>query len=61
MGLALVVTLAFCLWVALWSIGVGGFDALMLTAVIVLIAGTVKSLGKFLPGADRRGGSTGGW
>ena len=61
MGLALVVTLAFCLWVALWAIGVGSFDALMLTAVIVLIAGTVKSLGKFLPGARRPNRSSGGW
>ncbi len=61
MGLALVVSLAFCLWVVLWAIGVGGFDALMLTAVIVLIAGTLKSLGRFLPGASRPDGSNGGW
>ena len=61
MGLALVTTLAFCLWVVLWSIGVKGFDGFMITIVIVLIAGTLKSLAQFLPGASRPRGSNGGW
>jgi len=61
MGLALVTTFAFCLWVFLWAIGVGGFDGIMITLVIVLVAGTIKSLGKFLPGASRPRGSNGGW
>jgi len=61
MGLALVTTLAFCLWVVLWAIGVKGFDGFMITIVIVLIAGTLKSLAKFLPGASRAKGSGGGW
>jgi len=61
MGLALTTTLAFCLWVFLWAIGVKSFDAFMITIVIVLIAGTLKSLTKFLPGASRAKGSGGGW
>jgi hypothetical protein len=61
MGLALVTALAFCLWVTLWALGVGGFDGFMLTAVIILIAGTLKSLVHFLPGVDRSKGSNGGW
>jgi hypothetical protein len=61
MGLALVTTLAFCLWVFLWAIGVKGFDGMMITLVIVLVAGTLKSLAKFLPGASGADGSRGGW
>jgi hypothetical protein len=60
MGLAFTTTLAFCLWVFLWAIGVKGFDGFLITIVIVLIAGTLKSLTKFLPGAARAKGS-GGW
>jgi hypothetical protein len=61
MGLALTTALAFCLWIVLWAIGVKSFDAFMITIVIVLIAGTLKSLTKFLPGAGRQSGSNGGW
>ena len=61
MGLALVTTLAFCLWIVLWAVGVKSFDGFMITIVIVLIAGTVKSLGKFLPGVSRGSGHSGGW
>jgi hypothetical protein len=61
MGLALTATLAFCLWVFLWALGVKGFDGMMITLVILVVAGTLKSLAKFLPGAERRGGPSGGW
>jgi hypothetical protein len=61
MGLAFVTTLAFCLWVFLWGLGVGGFDGMMLTVVIVLVAATLKSLAKFLPGVERPRDGNGGW
>lgn len=62
MGLALTATFAFCLWVFLWAIDVKSFDAMLITLLILVIAGTIKSLGKFLPGASaRRGASGGGW
>ena len=61
MGLALVTTLAFCLWVFMWGLGVGGFDGMMLTLTIVVIAGGVVALKRFLPGAGRRSGPSGGW
>jgi hypothetical protein len=61
MGLSLVTALALCLWIVLWAIGVGGFDAFMLTTVIVLVAGALKSLAHFLPGVDRSKGPSGGW
>lgn len=61
MGLALTATFAFCLWVFLWAIGVKSFDAMLITLLILVVAGTIKSLGKFLPGAGRSAGSDGGW
>ena len=52
MGLALTATLALCLWVAMWAVGVKGFDGILVTMVIVVVAVTVKSLAKYLPGAE---------
>jgi len=61
MGLALTATFAFCLWVVLWALNVKGFDGMLITLTILVVAGTIKSLGKFLPGAGRNAGSNGGW
>jgi hypothetical protein len=61
MGLALVTSLAFCLWVTLWALGVGGFDGMMLTVTIILIAGGIVALKRYLPGASGPKGPTGGW
>jgi hypothetical protein len=54
MGLAFTATLALCLWVALWAVGIKGFDGILVTITIVLIGATLKSLTRFLPGAERR-------
>lgn len=62
MGFALTAALAFCLWVVMWGLGSSGLDGILVTLVILVIAATVKSLGKFVPGAsDRRKGASGGW
>lgn len=62
MGLALVATLAFCLWVTLWGLGVGGWDGMMLTATIILVAGGIDALKRFLPGTPPpQQRTTGGW
>ncbi|HEX5146988.1 MAG TPA: hypothetical protein VFV85_08195 [Conexibacter sp.] len=61
MGLAFTATLAFCLWVFLWAIGVKGFDGMLITLVIIVVATTVKSLTRFMPGAGRARGGDGGW
>jgi hypothetical protein len=61
MGLAFTTALAFCLWVVMWALGVKGFDGMLITIAIVLVAATLKSLTKFLPGAGRPSGSSGGW
>jgi hypothetical protein len=49
MGLALTTTFAFCLWIALWAVGISGLDGILLTLLIILIGATLRSLGRFLP------------
>jgi len=67
MPLAIASTIAVCLWIVLWALGISGFDGLLLSSLIVLIVGGVRALGQFLPGADRRRGPgrpnapQGGW
>jgi hypothetical protein len=62
MGLALTATFAFCLWVFLWAIGVKSFDAMLITLTIILIAGGIVGLKRFLPSVvQRRDGGAGGW
>jgi hypothetical protein len=53
MGLALVTSLAFCLWVVLWAIGVKGFDSFLITILMLIIAGAAHVLMPFLPGNQR--------
>lgn len=48
-----VVTLALILWIVLWALDVKGFDAFMLTTVIVLLAALVRMLTPFLPGRNQ--------
>jgi hypothetical protein len=53
MGLAITTTFALCLWVVLWALGIKGFDGILLSIVIVLVAATLKSLMRFLPSTGR--------
>jgi hypothetical protein len=50
MGLILTGTAGLCLWIVLWSLGVSGFDAILIAIVMVLIAIAVRNLLPFLPG-----------
>lgn len=68
MALAIATTVALCLWIVLWALGISSFDGLMLSVGIVLVVGTLRSLGQYLPGANgkRRGAGRanapgGGW
>ncbi len=40
-------------WIILWSIGVKSFDAFILTALIVVVAATVKMALPAIPGNRR--------
>jgi hypothetical protein len=38
------------LWIILWSLGVSGFDAIMIGIAMVVIANMLRNLLPFLPG-----------
>ncbi|HST39838.1 MAG TPA: hypothetical protein VLK58_10030 [Conexibacter sp.] len=64
MPLAIASTVAVCLWIVLWSIGIGGFDGLLVSVLVVLIVGGIRALGSFIPNKRRiagRSSSQGGW
>ena len=50
MGLILTGTAGLCLWIVLWSLGLSGFDSILIGIVMVLIAISVRQLLPFLPG-----------
>lgn len=50
MGLVLATTFGLVVWIVLWSLGTKGFDAFMLTTVIVLVGATVRMVARYLPG-----------
>jgi hypothetical protein len=50
MGLILTGTAGLCLWIILWSLGVSGFDAILIGIAMVLLAIAVRNLLPFLPG-----------
>jgi len=50
MGLLLTTIFSAALWVVLIALDTKPFDALLLSILIILIAGTVHVYGRFLPG-----------
>ncbi|MGI8902107.1 MAG: hypothetical protein ACR2IP_00235 [Solirubrobacteraceae bacterium] len=51
MGLIITATAGLCVWIVLWGLGLfGGFDAILLAVVMVLVAIGVRNLLPFLPG-----------
>ncbi len=50
MGLILTATAGLCLWIILWSINISGFDAILITIGMVVVAIGVRNLLPFLPG-----------
>lgn len=53
MGVILTATAGLCLWIILWSLGMSGFDAILIAIVMVLVALAVRSV---LPQLTRRSG-----
>jgi hypothetical protein len=54
MALLLTTIFSAALWIVLLSLGIKPFDALMLSAVIVLVAATTQAFAPFLPGNRRK-------
>lgn len=50
MGLLLATTAGLVVWIVLWAVGQKGFDAFMLTTVIVLIGAVARMAVPYLPG-----------
>jgi hypothetical protein len=50
MGLILTATAGLWIWIILWSLGVSGFDAILIGVLMVLVAVGVYTLLPFLPG-----------
>jgi hypothetical protein len=50
MGLVITGSAGLCLWIVLWSLGVSGFDAILIGIAMVLVALVVHNLLPFLPG-----------
>jgi len=53
MGLLLTTTAGLVVWIVLWALGVKGFDAFMITTVLILVGATARILLPFLPGGER--------
>jgi hypothetical protein len=53
MGLLLTLIAGLVVWVVLWAIGAKGFDAFMITILMLLVAAGVRILAPFLPGNKR--------
>ncbi len=50
MGIVLATTAGLAAWIVLWSVGVKAFDAFLVTALIILLAGTSRIIAPYLPG-----------
>jgi hypothetical protein len=50
MGFVLAATFGFIVWIVLWALGAKGFDAFMITVLIIVVAATGRILAPFLPG-----------
>jgi hypothetical protein len=53
MGVILTLIAGLVVWVVLWAIGAKGFDAFMITVLMLVVAGGAHLLAPHLPG--RRG------
>ena len=50
MGLIVAATAGLVIWIVLWAIGAKGFDAFMITTMIVVLGATGRILRTYLPG-----------
>lgn len=53
MGLLVATTVGLIVWIVLWSLGTKGFDAFMVTTLVVVIGATAHVIAPHLPGRRR--------
>jgi hypothetical protein len=51
MGLFLTLIAGLVVWIVLWATGAKGFDAFMITVLLLVIAAGARGVAPFLPGA----------
>jgi hypothetical protein len=50
MGLLITTVVGLVIWVVLWGVGAKGFDAFMITLLLIVVAATARMIAPFLPG-----------
>ena len=50
MGLLLATVAGLVLWIVLWAVGAKGFDAFLVTLLLIVSAATARMIAPFLPG-----------
>ena len=50
MGFVLTVAAGLCVWIVLWALDAKGFDAFMVTTLVILLGATARMLQPYLPG-----------
>jgi len=55
MGLLLTLIAGLVVWVVLWALGSKGFDAFMITVVMIVVAAAAHLIAPHLPGNRREG------
>jgi hypothetical protein len=53
MGLLLTLIAGLVIWIVLWATGTKGFDAFLVTILLVLIAAGAHIIAPFLPGNSK--------
>ena len=53
MGLLVATVVGLVAWIVLWSLGAKGFDAFMVTALVLVVGATAQMLVPYLPGRRR--------
>jgi hypothetical protein len=52
-GVLLTLIAGLVIWIVLWALGAKGFDAFMITVVMVVVAAAVHVIVPYLPGNRR--------
>jgi hypothetical protein len=53
MGLLLTLIAGLVVWIVLWAVGIKGFDAFLVTVVMLLIAAAAHIVAPYLPGNQK--------
>lgn len=54
MMLTAAATAGLAIWIVLWALGSKGFDAFLITVLILMLAATVRLVLPYVPGNRRR-------